>query len=220
MRKDSGERSGPIEHCSHWLIVVLACIGGLAGCAGSAQTSPAPANAQSEPEPASSGATNLPPADPAALEQDQAAIDRAATTSEHLADQTAAQTPIASDRAAVPAGMPSSTGQAEGATPATTSSPPADNTARNKRDQNGATLTPIDQSNDSNDLKLAAAVRRAVVGADGLSFTAKNVKIIAADGRVTLRGPVKSQAEKTRVEQVARQAAGSASVVSQLEIEQ
>ncbi|HKP56329.1 MAG TPA: BON domain-containing protein [Polyangiales bacterium] len=218
---DSGELSGFIERCNR-LVVVLACIGGLAGCAGSAQTGPAPANAQSEPEPAN------PPADPAALQEDQAAIDRAATTSERLADQTSAQTPIARDRAAVPAGLPSSTAQAEGATPPATSLPPADsadkhaadNTAHNKRDQSGETLTPIDQSNDSNDVKLAAAVRRAVVGADGLSFTAKNVKIIAADGRVTLRGPVKSQAEKTRVEQVARQAAGSASVVSQLEIEQ
>jgi hypothetical protein len=166
------------------------------------------------------------------LKQDQKVIDKTAATSERLADHTAAQTKNARDRTAVPAGTPKSTGTAD-KTPTATNNPSADNTdkanasdkhaadntARNKRDQDAKALTPVDQSNAPSDLQLTAAVRRAIVGAEGLSFTAKNVKIIAADGRVTLRGPVKSAAEKSRVEQVARQAAGAAPVASQLEIE-
>jgi osmotically-inducible protein OsmY len=52
-----------------------------------------------------------------------------------------------------------------------------------------------------------------------LSFTAKNVKIITINGKVTLRGPVISEAERSAVEADARRAAGSlAQVDSQLEI--
>jgi osmotically-inducible protein OsmY len=129
----------------------------------------------------------------------------------------------------VPAGLPNSTGAADHAAADTSPARPstadsdkhaADNTARNARDRDDKTLTPPDQSNAPNDLQLTAAVRRAIVGADGLSFTAKNVKIITADGRITLRGPVKSAAEKARVEQIARQAANSAPVASELDIEQ
>ena len=52
-----------------------------------------------------------------------------------------------------------------------------------------------------------------------LSFTAKNVKIITIGGKVTLRGPVKSDAERAAIEAAARRAVGSgAQVDSQLEI--
>jgi hyperosmotically inducible protein len=177
-------------------------------------------------------AEGLPPADPATLKQDQKAIDQAAATSQHLANQSAAQGKNARDHAAVPAGTPKSTAKAKasGTGDATASADKsdtknaadkhaADNTAKNKRDRDDKTLTPTDSSNGSNDVELTAAVRRAIVGADGLSFTAKNVKIITTDGKITLRGPVKSAAEKSQVEKLARQAAGSAPVVSQLEVE-
>jgi hyperosmotically inducible periplasmic protein len=177
------------------------------------------------------GASNesMPPADPAMLKQDHRVIDNTAATSQKLANQTAAQTKNARDRTAVPAGEPKSTGTAvkTPSQPSAASEPSApsdkhaaDNTARNKRDQDDAALTPIDQSNDSADLQTTAKVRRAVMAADGLSFTARNVKIITTNGQVTLRGPVKTPAEKSQVEQVARQAAGAARVVSQLEVKQ
>ncbi len=52
-----------------------------------------------------------------------------------------------------------------------------------------------------------------------LSFTAKNVKVITINGKVTLRGPVKSEAERSSIEAAARRAAGGgARVDSQLEI--
>jgi osmotically-inducible protein OsmY len=49
-------------------------------------------------------------------------------------------------------------------------------------------------------------------------MTAKNIKIITAGGLVTLRGPVNSAEEKTKIEQVAKSAAGPAKVDNQLEV--
>jgi len=55
--------------------------------------------------------------------------------------------------------------------------------------------------------------------ADGsLSFTAKNVKIITQNGKVTLRGPVNSQEERNAIEAAARKIAGSGQVDNQLEV--
>src|SRR5690349_4649405 len=77
-------------------------------------------------------------------------------------------------------------------------SPASDNTRKNERDRSGKTQTSGDQSNSSQDTQITAAVRRAVVKDNSLSATAKNVKIITANGTVTLRGPVKNDAEKTK----------------------
>src|SRR6478672_4375910 len=57
----------------------------------------------------------------------------------------------------------------------------ADNTKKNQRDRSGETQTSGDQSNRSEDVKLTAAIRRAVVADDSLSATAKNIKIITAN---------------------------------------
>jgi osmotically-inducible protein OsmY len=40
------------------------------------------------------------------------------------------------------------------------------------------------------DIKITAAIRRAIVADKSLTITATNVKIITADGKVTLRSPV------------------------------
>jgi hyperosmotically inducible protein len=92
------------------------------------------------------------------------------------------------------------------------------NTAVNERDRGGATLTPTDQSNDESDLEITRRIRETVVEDDSLSFTAKNVKIITVDGRVTLRGPVRSQEERAAIEKMALSVAGAGQVVNQLEI--
>jgi hyperosmotically inducible periplasmic protein len=47
---------------------------------------------------------------------------------------------------------------------------------------------------------------------------ARNAKIIAADGKVTLRGPVKSLQERETLERIARDAAGADNVDNQLEV--
>jgi hyperosmotically inducible protein len=96
--------------------------------------------------------------------------------------------------------------------------PAADNTRKNERDRSGETKTSGDQSNSSADTKITAAIRRAVVADSSLSMTAKNVKIITANETVTLRGPVKTAGEKTKIEQLARSAAGNAKIDNQLEV--
>jgi len=93
-----------------------------------------------------------------------------------------------------------------------------DNTATNERDRSGETKTSGDESNSSADLKVTQAIRRALMRDRELSTTAKNIKIITANGQVTLRGPVKSAQEKAKVDQITRSAASGAQIDDQLEV--
>jgi osmotically-inducible protein OsmY len=92
-----------------------------------------------------------------------------------------------------------------------------DNTRINQRDRQGANTTPFDQPNDAEDIKVAAAVRKAIMDDSSLSTTAHNVKFVASDGTVTLRGPVKNDAEKARVESIVKGVPGVATVQNQLD---
>ena len=94
----------------------------------------------------------------------------------------------------------------------------ATNTRVNERDRDEGALTPMDQKENQTDREITQRIRKAVVGDDSLSFTAKNVKIITRDGRVTLRGPVKSDQERTSIERAATTVAGPQRVVNQLEV--
>ncbi|MBA2270779.1 MAG: BON domain-containing protein [Chthoniobacterales bacterium] len=96
----------------------------------------------------------------------------------------------------------------------------ADNTAKNERDASGDSKTSGDQSESPEDIKITAAIRRAIVADDSLTMTATNVKIITADGKVTLRGPVKTAAEKARIAQLAKKEAGKATIDNQLEVKE
>jgi len=54
---------------------------------------------------------------------------------------------------------------------------------------------------------------------NSLSMMAKNVKIITEkNGTVTLRGPVKSEAEKTKIAQLAKEATQGAMIHNELEV--
>ena len=79
-------------------------------------------------------------------------------------------------------------------------------------------MTPGDQSNSQSDLEITRGIRRALSTNDQFSTDAKNIKIITANGKVTLRGPVKSDEEKQAVRAAAQSAAGNATVDDQLEI--
>ena len=93
-----------------------------------------------------------------------------------------------------------------------------DNTAVNKRDRDTNAKTPLDQNENTVDIGITANIRKSVVDTK-MSTNAQNVKIITQDGNVTLRGPVKTQEEKTRIEEIARNVAGVKAVDSQLEVE-
>jgi len=94
----------------------------------------------------------------------------------------------------------------------------ADNTARNRRDKDGNTLTAGDQGNSSGDIAITANIRKAVLARDGLSVNAQNVKIITLNGRVTLRGPVNTEEEKTIIADIAGGVVEASAVDNQLEV--
>jgi hyperosmotically inducible periplasmic protein len=96
--------------------------------------------------------------------------------------------------------------------------PDADDTGVNVRDRGTGTLTPEKQGGEAADVKITAAIRRALVKDDSLSVNAHNVKIITRAGIVTLRGPVKSAAERTTIGRLAEKTAGVNRVDNQLEI--
>src|ERR1700731_963471 len=74
-----------------------------------------------------------------------------------------------------------------------------DNSAVNVRDRAPGAMTAGQQSNSTSDVELTRRIRRAVVQDHSLSMLAHNVKIISANGSVTLRGPVKTEEEKTAI---------------------
>ena len=84
----------------------------------------------------------------------------------------------------------------------------ADNTKTNKG-QPGTSPTADQGKNNSSDLQIMQKIRKAVVGDKSLSSYAHNVKIIAQNGKVTLKGPVRSEDEKSSIEQKAVDVAGS-----------
>jgi hyperosmotically inducible protein len=94
-----------------------------------------------------------------------------------------------------------------------------DNTGINARDRHGA-LTPMDQGKSGAETKITATIRKGIVGEKNLSFTAKHVKVITVGSKVTLRGPVKNDAEKATIESIAKQTAGVNEVDDQLEVKQ
>jgi len=98
--------------------------------------------------------------------------------------------------------------------------PAADNTGVNKRDRKDSEPTADQQKNDKTDLDLTAQIRRSITKDKDLSVDAHNIKIIAQDGKVTLKGPVDSSAEKKTVEAKAAEIAGSGNVTSEIEIKQ
>lgn len=94
-----------------------------------------------------------------------------------------------------------------------------DNTQTNRRDRNQSEPTADQQKENQSDRELAAKVRQALVKDKSLSTYAHNVKIIAQDGTVTLKGPVRSEDEKETVEAKAAEAAGGADKIkSELEV--
>ena len=94
----------------------------------------------------------------------------------------------------------------------------ADNTGLNIRDRNTNNVTPMDQGNSQADINTTAQIRREIMSDQNMSMNAKNVKIVTMNGHVTLRGPVNSVDEKTRIAEIANRIAQSGNVDNQLEV--
>ena len=94
-----------------------------------------------------------------------------------------------------------------------------DNSGVNERDRGPGNLSAGDQGMNRSDTDITAGIRRTLVHDDLLSTYAHNVKIITNNGRVTLKGPVRSQAEKFKIGRVARDFAGAKRVTNLLDIQ-
>ncbi len=93
-----------------------------------------------------------------------------------------------------------------------------DNTARNARDRQPTAKTADQQSNSTADVDTTRKIRQAIVADKALSTNAHNVKVITRGGKVTLKGPVKTDEEKHAVEVKAAEIAGAANVTSQVSV--
>ena len=89
-----------------------------------------------------------------------------------------------------------------------------DNTKVNKRDRNAGEVTADQQKMNATDRELTRKIRRSIMADKSLSTYAHNIKIISQNGSVTLKGPVKSEAEKKSVVAKAVAVAGSADKVT------
>ncbi len=96
--------------------------------------------------------------------------------------------------------------------------PKADNSAHNKGSMREDAVTAEKQGNAKSDIEVLAKVRKSIVAAKGLSMNAKNVKILSNGGSVTLKGPVDSEAEKSRVEELAKSCRGVTGVTSMITV--
>jgi osmotically-inducible protein OsmY len=84
--------------------------------------------------------------------------------------------------------------------------------------QEGA-KAPADQAKSNTvDRDTMQKIHKSVMDDKSLSTSAHNVKIIAQNGKVTLRGQVRSEEEKRTIEQQAAEVAGSGKVVDDLSI--
>jgi hyperosmotically inducible periplasmic protein len=94
----------------------------------------------------------------------------------------------------------------------------ADNTKVNQRDQNASEPTADQQQNNRSDRDITQQIRKSIMDDKSLSTYAHNVKIITQNGKVTLKGPVRSEEEKRAVETKATEIAGESKVTNQLAV--
>jgi osmotically-inducible protein OsmY len=90
-----------------------------------------------------------------------------------------------------------------------------DNTKTNK-DQAGPTAD--QQKMNPSDRAVTQKIRKAIHEDQSLSSYAHNIKVITQDGKVTLRGPVRSEEEKSNLEAKAVSVAGQENVTNQLDV--
>jgi hyperosmotically inducible periplasmic protein len=93
--------------------------------------------------------------------------------------------------------------------------PAADNTKTNK-DQSAPTAD--NQKMNAADREITQKIRKSIHQDSSLSTYAHNIKIISQDGKVTLRGPVRSEDDKRNLQAKAVAVAGDGNVTNLLEI--
>jgi hyperosmotically inducible protein len=94
----------------------------------------------------------------------------------------------------------------------------ADNTRMNKGDASKDATTSDQQRMNPSDTAITRKIRAEIMKDKSLSTYAHNVKVVTQDGKVTLKGPVRTSEEKAAVEEKATTVAGNGNVTSELEI--
>jgi osmotically-inducible protein OsmY len=89
-----------------------------------------------------------------------------------------------------------------------------DNTKANK----GEHPTADQAKNNASDRDSMQKIRQAIASDKSLSTYAHNVKVISKNGKVTLKGPVRSEEEKRSIEAKAEEVAGKGNVVNDLTV--
>ncbi len=93
-----------------------------------------------------------------------------------------------------------------------------DNSKANQGDANNAAQTADQQKMNPADRTTSKQIRSAIMKDKSLSTYAHNIKIITQNGKVTLKGPVRSDDEKTNIEAKATAVAGAGNVENDLTV--
>ena len=96
----------------------------------------------------------------------------------------------------------------------------ADNSKTNQRDRQTGAATADQQAENKADRELAAKIRKSITDDKNMSTYAHNVKVIARNGTVLLKGPVRSAEEKSAIESKAAEIAGAANVKDELMVKE
>jgi hyperosmotically inducible periplasmic protein len=96
--------------------------------------------------------------------------------------------------------------------------PASDNTQINQRDRNPNEPTADKQQNNQSDRDITQQIRQAIIADKTFSQYARNVKVITQNGQVTLKGPVRTDDEKSAIEEKAKAIAGDGNVTNDLTV--
>lgn len=91
----------------------------------------------------------------------------------------------------------------------------APESTKNNKDQ---TTTADQQKMDAADRAITQKIRKSIQEDKSLSTYARNIKIITQDGKVTLRGPVRTLDEKNSIHSRAVAVAGEENVTDELQV--
>ena len=96
--------------------------------------------------------------------------------------------------------------------------PAPDNSKTNQGDASKGAVTAEQQKMDPADRNTTKQIRSAIFKDKSLSTYAHNIKIITQDGKVTLKGPVRTDEEKAGIAAKAAALVGAENVTNQLEV--
>lgn len=96
--------------------------------------------------------------------------------------------------------------------------PAPDNSKTNQGDANTGAVTSDQQKMNPADRNITKQIRSAIFKDKSLSSYAHNIKIITQDGKVTLKGPVRTDDEKANVEAKAATVVGASNVTSEIQV--